>query len=78
MAAMTSTGCITVICRIRISARRRGPSTYVVPLVKNTNNVRVVLQQTSGAPLDEKRSSFRITAENGAWTGTTSCCRTNP
>ena len=42
-----------------------GTHTYVVPLVKNTNNVRVVLQQTSGAPLDEKRFSFRITAENG-------------
>lgn len=42
-----------------------GTYTYVVPLVKNTNNVRVVLQQTSGERLDEKRFSFRITAENG-------------
>ena len=42
-----------------------GTYTYVVPLVKNTNNVRVVLQQTSGEQLDEKRFSFRITAENG-------------
>ena len=42
-----------------------GTYTYVVPLVKNTNNVRVVLQQTSGEKIDEKRFSFRITAENG-------------
>ena len=39
-----------------------GTYTYVVPLVKNTNNVRVVLQQRSGERLDEKRFSFRITA----------------
>lgn len=54
-----------------------GTYTYVVPLVKNTNNVRVVLQQTSGERLDEKRFSFRITAENGRMDWTTSCCRTN-
>ena len=42
-----------------------GLFTYTVPLTKDTNDVRVVLQQLSGEPMDPARFSFRITAENG-------------
>lgn len=43
-----------------------GVHTYTLPLKKDTNNVRVVLQQLSGEPMDEERFTFAITAENGA------------
>lgn len=39
--------------------------TCTVPLVKNTNVVRVVLQQLAGQSLDPSRFSFFITADNG-------------
>lgn len=42
-----------------------GLFTYTVSLTKDTNNVRVVLQQLSGQPMDADRFSFLITAENG-------------
>ncbi len=46
-------------------ADTEGTYEYIVPLVKNTNNVRVVLQHLSGAPVDEKRFTFSIEASNG-------------
>ena len=42
-----------------------GVFTYTMPLTKDTNNVRVVLQQLSGEAMDKDRFIFRITAENG-------------
>lgn len=43
-----------------------GTYTYTVPLVKNTNNVRVVLQHTSGEPVDKDKFVFAITDNNGS------------
>lgn len=37
----------------------------VVPLVKNTNSIRIVLQHISGEPLDVNQFDFTITDENG-------------
>ena len=37
----------------------------VIPLVKNTNSIRIVLQQVSGAPLDVNDFRFTITDKNG-------------
>ena len=37
----------------------------VVPLVKNTNNIRIVLQQVSGKPLNASDFNFAITDKNG-------------
>lgn len=43
-----------------------GVYTYTVPLVKNTNNIRVVLQNlTEGEALDDSQFSFFITSDNG-------------
>mgnify|MGYP001203741337 FL=1 len=42
-----------------------GSYTFVVPLMKNTNNVRVVLQHLSGEPVDKDKFTFSITDENG-------------
>lgn len=42
-----------------------GTYTYTMPLVKNTNNVRIVLQNLSGKPIDKDMFSFTITADNG-------------
>lgn len=42
-----------------------GTHTFTVPLVKNTNDIRVVLQQTSDKPLDKDLFSFEITDDNG-------------
>lgn len=42
-----------------------GTYTYTMPLVKNTNNVRIVLQNLSGDPIDKDIFSFTITADNG-------------
>jgi hypothetical protein len=36
-----------------------------IPLVKNTNNVRIVLQHLSGSPVDVDKFTFSITDENG-------------
>ena len=36
-----------------------------IPLVKNTNNVRIVLQHLSGSPVDVDNFTFTITDENG-------------
>ena len=43
-----------------------GTYTYTVPLVKNTNNVRVVLQHLSGEPVDKDKFSFTICDDNGS------------
>ena len=42
-----------------------GTYDYVMPLTKNTNTVRVVLQQLSGEPVNQDLFSFEITDENG-------------
>ena len=39
--------------------------TITVPLVKNTNNVRIVLQHLSGSPVEVEKFTFTITDENG-------------
>lgn len=46
-------------------ADTEGTYYFTVPLVKNTNNVRVVLQHLSGKPVDENRFTFSIEASNG-------------
>lgn len=43
-----------------------GTYTYTVPLVKNTNNVRVVLQHLSGEPVDKDKFVFAIHDDNGS------------
>lgn len=43
-----------------------GTYTYTVPLVKNTNNVRVVLQHLSGEAVDKDKFTFAITDNNGS------------
>lgn len=43
-----------------------GTHTYTVPLVKNTNNVRVVLQHLSGEAVDKDKFTFAMTDENGS------------
>lgn len=49
-----------------------GTYTYTVPLVKNTNNVRVVLQHLSGEAVDKDKFVFTITDTNGSmdWNNT--------
>ncbi len=49
-----------------------GTYEYTVPLVKNTNVVRVVLQQLSGEPVPADKFQFTITDDNGvmAWDNT--------
>lgn len=42
-----------------------GTYTYTVPLVKNTNNVRVVLQHISGEAVDKDKFVFTIHDDNG-------------
>lgn len=42
-----------------------GTYTYTVPLVKDTNNVRVVLQHLSGEPVDKDKFGFSISDDNG-------------
>lgn len=42
-----------------------GTYTYTVPLVKNTNNIRVVLQHLSGEPVDKDKFTFAIYDDNG-------------
>lgn len=39
--------------------------TYTVPLVKNTNNINLSLQEISGKALDPDRFDIRLTARNG-------------
>lgn len=43
-----------------------GIYTYTVPLVKDTNNVRVVLQHLSGEAVDKDKFIFSITDNNGS------------
>lgn len=38
---------------------------YTLPLVKDTNAVRIVLQNLSGTPIDDKMFDFTITTSNG-------------
>lgn len=42
-----------------------GTHTTVVPLMKNTNNIRIVLQQLSGEDVDPANFEFTITDNNG-------------
>ena len=46
--------------------KTEGTYTYTVPLVKNTNNVRVVLQHLSGEAVDKDKFVFTITDTNGS------------
>lgn len=50
-----------------------GEYVCTVPLTKNTNNVRVVLQQMAGQSLDPARFSFAITADNSAYDAANGC-----
>lgn len=43
-----------------------GTHIYTVPLIKNTNEVNVVLQHLSGEPVDKDDFTFTITAANGS------------
>lgn len=43
-----------------------GTHIYTVPLIKNTNEVNVVLQHLSGEPVDKDDYTFTITAANGS------------
>lgn len=47
-----------------------GTYTYTVPLIKDTNNIRVVLQHLSGEAVDKDKFTFAIEDNNGAmdWT----------
>ncbi len=45
---------------------KRGVQTYTVPLVKDTNEVRVVLQHTSVEEMDTDKFTFSITDDNGS------------
>lgn len=42
-----------------------GVYTCTIPLIKNTNHVRVILQHLSGEPVNPKDFTFRIEEENG-------------
>lgn len=42
-----------------------GTYTYNLPLVKDTNNIRVVLQHLSGEPVDKDKFTFAIYDQNG-------------
>ena len=43
----------------------QGTHVYTVPLVKNTNDIHIVLQHLSGEPVDKDAFTFTITDENG-------------
>lgn len=43
-----------------------GTFIYTIPLIKNTNEVNVVLQHLSGEPVDKDDFTFTITAANGS------------
>lgn len=58
-------------------AETEGTYTYTVPLVKNTNNVRVVLQHLSGGLWIKTSSFLPLPTLMGAWIGTIRCCPTN-
>ena len=45
--------------------QEQGVHVYTVPLIKNTNDVQVVLQHISGAPVDHNKFVFTISDENG-------------
>lgn len=53
---MTSSGVLT---------DEPGTHTSIVPLVKNTNNIRIVLQHLSGEDVDTSKFEFSITDDNG-------------
>lgn len=42
-----------------------GEYTYTIPLTKDTNHIRIILQHLSGEPVDEKDFTFRIEEKNG-------------
>ncbi len=45
---------------------KEGTYYYTVPLIKDTNIFRVVLQHTSGGSVDKDKFTFAITADNGS------------
>lgn len=53
-------------CEVSLPVNDDGGSyTYTMDLTKDTNHVRIILQQLSGEPVDENRFTFRIEEENG-------------
>ncbi len=53
-------------CEVKLPANDDGGSyTYPMNLTKDTNHVRIILQQLSGEPVDENKFTFRIEEENG-------------
>lgn len=53
-------------CDVKLPSDDSGGSyTYPMELTKDTNHVRIILQQLSGEPVDEHRFTFRIEEENG-------------
>lgn len=49
---------------IEVEAQTLEYKSYTLPMMKDTNNLRIVLQQLSGAPLDGDDFSYTITADN--------------
>ena len=47
------------------SASSAAGDEVVIPLTKNTNNIRIVLQHLSGKPVDVNKLNFTITDKNG-------------
>ncbi len=45
--------------------KSQGTHVYEVPLVKNTNDLHIVLQHLSGEPVDKDAFTFTVTDENG-------------
>lgn len=48
---------------------KQGTHVYTVPLIKDTNNIQVILQHLSGEPVDAEEFTFKITDNNAhmAW-----------
>lgn len=50
----------------QVFCSREGVHTYTVPLIKDTNNIRVVLQNLSGEAINEGQFEFSIVDDNGS------------
>ena len=48
-----------------VSLSRAAENKVVIPLTKNTNNIRIVLQHLSGKPVEVEKFHFTITDKNG-------------
>ena len=54
------------------------PEADTISLAKNTNKLRVVLQNVMGEDMDVNNFSFRIVGDNGIWITTIPCCKIPP